>query len=677
MADVASEQTAHDSCADHTPPFVPTTNPYPSSNHPRKKRNRPQFPANTPHSSVSNTASNCCSNAAPSSSNHVAHVTPKGDMSVATPSANANALPQANPFALKHAKSLHAASDGDPRTIEASAAETPPTSPPPSENSIANDSTSVSVEEQKITNDSSADDSSSLEQSDCLPSDNDQKEDAGTVDESQAPANQEFCLEQTENDDDNSDVSSDVDSYERFADDEPSLDGIFPDEVWQMLGLYSKRYHCTQSIFTGAFLTLEGSLIGRKRMLTVAGFEECAHLNILSIGEPSVAKSRSIEDLLKFENEIDEEYLRQYGEGVGLKPEKKKVNKGTSPRVRFKGTTAHTFAKMAAYNPQGTLMTPDEGSAFFDELKKNSTYIANFESAFDGGRIELNRDNQNNSVLAKKSGVGSYITIQPEKMYSCFNRSHIESGFLSRIITIWGKRAEGICLWPRPEIGQKYNELLRTLTVNFAKWQMLLTPNGELEPQRVKMTKDAEEYLYGVLNELEVSITIDEDNQSLYARMRTVYLRFCLILHCIKSVLQGRDGLDPVSAETARQAHQLLQWALWHQKKTWALYPKVSSPDQYYKMGQVSATITLMRTLVGFEKYLLANGNKIPTQQIADKMRETMPNISNEQVGHMLKKLLRRKSIPNLGPERTRGFMILPEEICSFRAALGGMGYSL
>ena len=419
-----------------------------------------------------------------------------------------------------------------------------------------------------------------------------------------------------------------------------------------------------------ALIALLSGCMGRSRSVLVKdGWEEYANLFIVMVANSGLGKSPCFKEFfkpiwaheVKKKNEWDIAMASYNAEMEERRQTKERAELGPPPvkpiREQYivEDTTLEALGGILAENQMGLLWCCDELSSIilnFDRYSnaKGGTK-ARLLSIYDGSPWKTSRRDQDKDKVIESAVLSLVGTVQPKILPELFNQSDALSGLLPRIIFIQANRAMPALLGNEIFTGQ---EVLQKIVSHLLSWRTQSQQKGQTH-----LSAEAYAAYEAWHNRVSTKAFYQTEVDKIIApKLVTQVIRIALLLHCLKAVLADEDGLQPITAETVKEATILGDWIIEHQKLTW----------QYLAIEDDSKNLleqAIIMTALELESQLAVSGwrvsNECFNKLVRDKYNEPLDNGLIGRVANQL-------NIKSIKVGDNRGKSIPPELLNEFKA---------
>jgi hypothetical protein len=448
---------------------------------------------------------------------------------------------------------------------------------------------------------------------------------------------------------------------------EPPLDSFHPAIKEAILDI-ARCKRCPVEVPLSAFLAIAAGLVGRSRVFCIkSGWDEPGNLFLGLVAFSSTGKSPGQSMVFKPVNRIEktsqekfsiekEEYERNLIFWQKAKdPDLPKPQPPIRKDIILDDWTIESVSDSLLSNPKGVLLTRDELAGLFMDLDKYSgekgSTKTKLMSAYDANKPwKTTRVSADRNCYVPKPCVSIYGGIQPAVVCKIFSDQDQFSGFLGRFDFIQAVQKE-------PAIFTIDSESKQTLDAidKLCNGLDKLSLDLDGESKRIKVTATAKDIYAKWHNKVatESWYSSDETETSLLSKIRARGLRICLLLHCMDSVLDGKNEMTPVSDNTMDRALALMDWLRIHTQATWRMLKKVAQAPTGVDMRIAQAIICLQDQI---------KDGWLSTQDITNQV-----NLGQDKRFY-ISTYITGRTCANLGLERkatssARGFMITPKDI--------------
>lgn len=253
--------------------------------------------------------------------------------------------------------------------------------------------------------------------------------------------------------------------------------------------------------------------------------------------------------------------------------------------------TIQAVQNVAARNPRGLLLAPDELAILLDGMTRHAK--GNDESVglipfYEGKRARVNRSSGDRKRLAIPRANASIVsTIQPETLEKAFTRERRGSGVAARFLPLWPERTPYAT--PGATIPQSTEDAVSRL---FSKL-FALEPGEDQKrrptPRRITTSAPALEVMFKhakrLADEAEGERT---DIRAAFAKVRGYVPRFALVIHLCRwaaGELEPGEDVDTVSVKSMKAATTLGDF---HARETIRIYDRIDGSVPHREAAELA-----------------------------------------------------------------------------------------
>lgn len=345
---------------------------------------------------------------------------------------------------------------------------------------------------------------------------------------------------------------------------------VFPLRIRRIIGEYLNHEGFNRDFFCGAFLMVFSAAMGN---LWEARFTATMRVTpiiyLVLVGPPSSGKTPPLREaakpLQKADREADKEYFRsmeEYERQLNMsRKERQEQGLPEIPRkpphkeiIVIDSTIEKLFGTIRE-NPHGILMCVNELNKLVSNLNRygNGSDEAYWIEFFDGNQVKYERKSTGDYVNLLRPYVSVIGGTQPGLLARMFGGEKETSGFTSRFLKIFPDITH-IPKWGQEPISASVAGEWEDIISKVLKTPCGYDDNGEIIPQTVDFSKEAKEVLFKWEERIEAEWE-DSDTymQGVCGKLKTYAVRFCLIIHVMRSVCDeaGEETIGGACAESA------------------------------------------------------------------------------------------------------------------------------
>ncbi len=324
-----------------------------------------------------------------------------------------------------------------------------------------------------------------------------------------------------------------------------------------------------------AVLFTTSVLIGNTREIELKkGFTAGAPIFLLSVGRPSIQKSRPIKKVTEYLEKVDKQNYKEYRKALADREKEKGNDNESKPKPEcinylLKDFTPESLVYELAKNKRGLGLYSDEFLSIINSSLGGRYSGGSSEEMLLSGWSQLPykqtrvTKDQMNVDRPFFSIIG---TTQPMKLKNAFKGKE-QNGLTDRILFVYPKQNR-LNLWNSNAVDlslhEDWNDFLldlhRKLDFDFDEY-------GNCISKTVRMSIEAQTTIIKWQNEQETRMMKeDEETQSIAGKMQDYVLRFCLILHTMEWQA-GNSEEFIMSADTAKRAIILADYFMYQAQK--------------------------------------------------------------------------------------------------------------
>ena len=470
----------------------------------------------------------------------------------------------------------------------------------------------------------------------------------------------------------------------------------FPPQIAALLQEASEAFAVSPSIPVACLLALVSCLVGGSRRISLKdSWKEPGNIWIAIVADSGIGKTpcaaaffepvkilelkehlRWKEEYASYENELElcnkERASKKKGSEFPDKPIMPKKR-----QVYVDDATVESLGEIVAENPRGVMWWRDELSGLIADMDKYSGNgkgggtRSRLLSSYGGAEWKTSRtSNPARNLYIPHAYVGIFGGIQPAMLSKVFDTGATgvdeASGFLQRFLLIRAER-ETPSFWTERSLSTKSIDLLDSIAKHLWDWDVEFEADGLVVEKIVSISNPAKKVFIDWYNEIAGEEFLAKEG-SIYSKLKGQAQRLCLLLHCLESVLDGNDGMRPVSEDTMRRALLLVDWAKENQTQCWRFFNRERSAKQATPIEKA-----IMQAALKEAAKIEADGWKISNEQLF-KLAEKelgMSGLSHVTLGKAAAALGLPSCAVNKGD---RGRIITAQKIDEFKTTVGSVG---
>jgi|GEM_PF-4033554 len=467
----------------------------------------------------------------------------------------------------------------------------------------------------------------------------------------------------------------------------PSLVPIeaFPTPIAALLNEAAEAFTVPLQIAVACFFAFLSCLVGGARLISFRfSWKESGILWIGIVAPPGLGKTHCAAAFFspiktleveafqewKIENERYELELKFYKDALRKAKEagESLPEKPTAPKRRqayVDDSTPEALGEALAENPRGIMWRRDEMAGLITDFDKYSgskgSTRSRLLSAYDGQEWKTSRvKGAGRNLHISHAFVGLFGGIQPGMLSKIFEAGDggvdEASGFLQRFIFIRAER-EKPALWTEKTFSLESQMLLERIAKVIWNWEgvrRIVSVSSQAKAAFV-------EWFNGIAKEEFFS-----ENAALLSKLKGQAQRLCLLLHCLEAALSKRDAVGfSVSTDCIRRALLLADWIKGEQVQCWRLFKPEEAKRQAAPIERAIMDVVVAgATRIEAAEWQIGNADFYPLV----RKKLNMPELPGEKIGKAVSRLGLKPT--QIGQKRLRGWMVTPEIIKSFQAAV-------
>ena len=387
---------------------------------------------------------------------------------------------------------------------------------------------------------------------------------------------------------------------------------VFSPQVRNYVESVSKSIGCDNAFAVLPLLAVLSHAVGTTRVIELKRtWREYGLVWLLLIARSGSSKSPALELMTRSLHQWQRRAQKEYQEQLtsyeqewaihqrGLKEWERSKGREAPPQAPIKpkmrqvvaeDLTIEALAPLLMDNPRGILGTYDEWAKFVGMQDRYSKGNSGSESAdwlkIHGSRqLLVNRKGGDQKFLMVPSPFVSLIAVtQPQTFQRLTTKQSQESGSDQR----WLKSCppQNLKRWTETEVDEIVEQKFLCVLKQLETMQGMVNDKGELEPEIVRLSKEAKLIWINFFNAHaeEQSHLEDEVLSSTWSKLEAYCARFALILHCMRWASGDNVNEHDVDPDTMNRAIKVTKWFSYEAKRVQHLHKETPQESQQRKL---------------------------------------------------------------------------------------------
>lgn len=343
---------------------------------------------------------------------------------------------------------------------------------------------------------------------------------------------------------------------------QPTAKSVFPIEVFPeclqgLINTLDEVCNYPKDYTAGGLILSFATAVGNtKRIKVKEGITDYLCFYIVAVGDAGANKSKPFKSILKTIKDKDYQEYLTYKKQITESEKAEGEQRPKQLNFILQDFTPEMIAKSLEANERGLLIFNDE---LLSWLKSFNRYNKGggenmYLSLWSGESIKVNRAS-GECISVKNPLLNIGGTLQPSRLNEAFTDNG--SGFIDRFLFVYPahpKPNEWNDLHLDKNIFQKYNEV-----INRAFQYSEFTQEGK--PKYIECTTEARAEIIKYINDnIKTFAGLDDWEKSLFGKLHSYFLRFCLLLYCMDKYTLEDDHQDTITPNIVERAKKLFEY---------------------------------------------------------------------------------------------------------------------